>query len=255
MTALAWTTFLSAPAAHAGLTLHQNADGSLTWEDAFASTGSGSLLFARQVTPAMVDFSQPASTALSGPITYATPTATVVAGATDISIASAYASGTLPATTSDVLFDSAVTYTTPAGFTLTSANLSIGSLNVTNTQGITISGSSTTAKILTLNGSSGDTLSPNTSDLIYLASGANLTLASVAGKLLNLSVTATGNFDVAGSTNTLTISAPITSTVAINKIGAGTLALSGTSTAFTGGLADQAGTTTGAVGARSVQGR
>ena len=137
--------------------------------------------------------------------------------------------GGVPTTTSDVTFTSGGTYTSPYTF---GSSLSIGSLNDLSATALTLQGNADT---LTLNG--GDSISGNTADLLYVASGANLTLANTG--TLGIALGASGNFDVVG---TAAISAPITGAFALTKTGAGTLTLTSTGNTFSGGTTVSAGT-------------
>ena len=125
--------------------------------------------------------------------------------------------------------------------------------DLSTSQAITLTnGNGSTQAPLTLNG--GDSVSGNTADLLYVATGANLTISNLKPatnaptSTVNVVLGASGNFDVAGAA---TISVPITSgTVSaptanpngFTKTGAGTLTLTSTVNNFTGGTTVSAGT-------------
>ncbi len=143
--------------------------------------------------------------------------------------------------------DALINGTTTSGltsFTLNSSPETFGSLNDTNTSPITITGN----KALTLgaaSGDNGDSISGNTGDLIYVASGSTLNYGGTGGITLGQA----GNFDFVGTGN---ISAPINDGgFGFTKMGSGTLTLSGNNSSFTGALTAETGTIslTGSVGA------
>ena len=180
----------------------------------------------------------------------------------NLNTAGTYTGGVAPGTTSDLTFNatnyysqpSPTGYTPTAGFFSVSPALSIGSLNdLSTSQAITVSnGNGNTQAPFTLNG--GDAVSGNTADLLYVASGANLTISNLKPatnaptSTVNVVLGASGNFDVVG---TATISAPISSgTVTapaanpngFTKTGAGMLTLSSATNNYTGGTIITAGT-------------
>ncbi len=152
----------------------------------------------------------------------------------DLSAGTSYTPGTAPTATSDVTFNATNTYNSP--YTFGSA-ITIGSLNDLSATPITLSGSKVTL-------AGGDSVSGNTGDLLYVASGASLTDSQA------LQLGQTGNFDVVG---TSTLSGVITDGSSGNaftpganafglvKTGTGTLILTNNDT-FTGGTTVNAGT-------------
>ena len=176
-----------------------------------------------------------------------------------------YSSATVPTTTSDVTFTAAGNYTVattngdnPATglFLASGAGFSIGSIDdLSTSQAITISNGNTgTTGAIILNG--GNSVSGNASDLLYVATGANLTISAVKpggaiGNTVSINPVTSGNFDVVG---TATISVPIAagmigsggalaaSPSGITKTGAGILTLSSATNNYTGGTFVTAGT-------------
>jgi autotransporter-associated beta strand protein len=156
----------------------------------------------------------------------------------DLGNATNYSLGALPLTTDDMEFQNA-TYTTTA-FTLNSTALTPATLNDLSSTTLSITGNQS----ITLEGGS-NAISPNTGDLLYVASNANLTLAGNGGLVL----AAGGNFDVAG---TATISSVISGNgFNIETTGGGTLNLRGNNT-FTGNLTIGNGTVVGDVNGGSL---
>ena len=96
-----------------------------------------------------------------------------------------------------------------------------------------INGNVSTQAPLTLMG--GDSVSVNTSDLIYVASGSSLTFSKANTQSIVLG--AAGNFDVAGF---LAVTANISGNFGLTVTGGGTLSLSNANT-FTGPLTINAG--------------
>ncbi len=150
-------------------------------------------------------------------------------GSADLTNAASYTPTGVPTVASDVTFN-AVTYT-PAAFTLNSSQ-TFGSLNDLSSTALTISNTSSsgTGDTLTLGGTGdlGDgVLGSNSSDLLFVNTGSNLTLTGGSGvTALGLVLGQSGNFDVSG---TATISSAITSTGTANltRTGLGLLTLSG----------------------------
>ncbi len=158
----------------------------------------------------------------------------VINGRSDLTAASTYSAG-LPTAASDVTF-TAVTYN-PAAFTLNNAAaLGIGTLNDLSATALTITNATAaTTSTITLNGGA-NSVAPNAADLLYVASGGNLTIGGGAGTL-NLALAASGNFDVVG---TATINPVISGASAITKTGAGSVFLGGSNT-YSGGTTINAG--------------
>ena len=195
------------------------------------------MLFALQARAAV--WALGASMALFGHAALANTADNVVNGQSDLtnSGGTTYSAGT-PTTTSDVTFLAATTYS-PTAFTLNNNlfNLSIGTLDdLDGSQTLTIqnttSGSTST---ITLNGGS-DSVSPSTSDLLYVASGGTLNIATGGAGTLNLALGASGNFDIVGNATIggASTGGVISGAYGFTKTGAGTLTLSGTNT-YTGG--------------------
>ena len=140
-------------------------------------------------------------------------------------------------TTSDLTFTN-VTYA-PTTFTV-NANLAIGTLNgLDATQLLTVTNTGTTASTLTLSTAADSVSGSATTDLLYVASGASLNIAN-GTSTLGLALGATGNLDVAGTAN---VGSAVSGAFALNKTGAGTLALTGTNT-YTGNTTVGNGTLT-----------
>jgi autotransporter-associated beta strand protein len=141
-----------------------------------------------------------------------------------------WSSGNVPVSNSgDAVINNSTT-TNLSGFTL-AATETWGSLNDLNTNSVTF----TVSAPLTLNG--GDSVSGNTSDLLYVESGCNLIYTG--GSSQNLVLGASGNFDVAGAaTINVVVSGGSNS---ITKTGSGILILSQGNT-FTGGVTVDSGT-------------
>ena len=141
----------------------------------------------------------------------------------------------LPTITSDAVFNTGFP-TAAATFTL-SQSITVGSLDDLNQKPVTITSTGSNG-VITLGGPgelgnslSGNSAADSTADLIYVASGASLTLGS--GPVgLSLALGQTGDFDVVGA---LKIIAPISGANGINLTGGGTASLTGSST-FTGGI-------------------
>ena len=130
-------------------------------------------------------------------------------------------------------------------------SLVVGSLDDLATSGtVTIQNITTAASAVTITlggaGNLGNSVSGNAADLFYVASGGTFNITGTGGTGATLGLVLgqnSGNFDIAG---TSTISAPISdggSGFGFNKIGAGTLTLSGANT-YTGTTGISGGTVT-----------
>ena len=179
-------------------------------------------------------------------------------GASDLTLPASYSMGA-PTSASDVTFTMGTAYS-PSTFTLNTPgyNLSIGTLDDLSTTPITIQNANANAgsySTITLNGGSNNTSGIPGADLLYVASGASLTIGGGSGGTLFLAAapsTGNGNLDIVGSA---TIAGTLTGTATLSKTGAGTLDFSGgslypltsisnsttTSSMYTGGLTISAG--------------
>ncbi len=152
-------------------------------------------------------------------------TATSTSGDLDLSVGSNYSPSITPtsATATDLKFVGPYSTTT---FTINGATLDYGTLNdLDATDVLTLTNTSATAGTIELS-SVANSVAPSSKDLLYVASGASLTIASGTGTT-TLEAMNSGNIDNAG---TLTISGPITglhSTTAMTFTGSGTTVLSG----------------------------
>ncbi|MDB6138309.1 MAG: autotransporter, partial [Verrucomicrobiaceae bacterium] len=150
-----------------------------------------------------------------------------------------WAGDVLPGTTSEVWFNN--TFTPPAQLT-TTASLVWGDLiwNSATSSAITLNTATATSQTITLSGGGGSTEAlaqgGAAGDLIVLGSNATASSLSIGGNAgvgtgrLNLVLGTAGNFDVVNSGEALNISSIISGAFSLNKTGAGTLSLGGTST-------------------------
>jgi len=177
-------------------------------------------------------------------------TATFTSG-TDLTASADYSPSTAPTATTDILFDtpypttSAILQTGAVGGATATA-LTAESLNVLNLNGITIGNNSSNATPSNANltlgngGGQNDGVSGAAAgDLIYIGGatssltiqGPNLKNGQSTGTgVLNMVLAQSGNFDVAGSGASLSISSIISGAFSIAKTGSGTLTLSGVDT-------------------------
>ncbi len=145
----------------------------------------------------------------------------------------AFTDGNLPTATTDVTFPVSGSYVGVTNFSIGKA-YTFGSLNDLNATPITIvNGNGATQAPLTLMG--GDSVSGNTSDLIYVASAGFLTFSKANTQSIVLG--ANGNFDVGGI---LSVTAPISGNFGLTVIGGGIVSL-GNANTFTGPLTINAG--------------
>lgn len=133
---------------------------------------------------------------LTGNVHAATNTpVSVKTTATNLSTAASYnqTPAANPNDTDDIEFSNS-TYSSPASFTV-GGSLQYGSLNDLNTsQTITVTG--TEINLLNLNGNG---VSGNSTDLLYVASGATLDLVSHSGAVVNVGIS--GTIDAVGTLN------------------------------------------------------
>ena len=113
-----------------------------------------------------------------------------------------------PGSTSDVTFDSGVTYN-PASFTINGSSPTFGSLNDLSTTTLTIANTGSAAETLTLGGgsSAGDGVAGSANaDLLFVGTGATLnTTAGTGVTALGLTLAQAGNFDIVGTANINTL--------------------------------------------------
>ncbi len=179
--------------------------------------------------------------------------ADVVNTNTDLTAAATYSTNAVPGVTNDVVFTSGTAYN-PANFTLGTSE-TFGSLNDLSTTPLTISNSGgAAADTLTLGGAGdlGDGVAgSNSADLLFVGTGANLTLTGGTGTTaLGLVLGQSGNFDIAGAASISSIISDGGNAFSLTKTGAGTLTLTGANT-YTGGTnlnAGQVTFTTGGLG-------
>ncbi len=196
----------------------------------------------------------------------ATETTTPQANPPNLNTGTSYTSGTAPVATSDLTFnatnfysDTFTTAYTPATgvFAASGTAFNIGSLDdLSTSQAITVAnGNSGTTGAIILNG--GNSVSGNTADLLYVATGATLNVSNIkpgtgaVGNTVSINPAVSGNFDIVG---TATISVPVAagmigsggalaaSASSITKTGAGMLTLSSATNNYTGGTFINAGT-------------
>ena len=180
----------------------------------------------------------------------------------NLNTASTYTGNAVPGTTGDLTFNATNNYSQPsptgyvpaAGFFGVSPALSIGSLNdLSTSQALDIAnGNGSTQAPLTLNG--GDSVSGNTADLLYVATGATLTISNLKPatnaptSTVNLVLGTSGNFNVAGTAaisvpiSSGTVSAPAANPNGFTKTGVGILTLSSATNNYSGGTFVNAGT-------------
>lgn len=167
---------------------------------------------------------------------------------TALDSAADWSDGAVPGPTNDAIILSSWP-TSAANLTL-SSNQNFGSLDVLNSNAITIANpTSGNVSTLTLGGTGnlGNGFTGVSGDLLYVGPSANLTIGNGSGTL-NLALGQAGNLNING---TASISSAITSTYATTLTGSGTLTLSGTNT-FSGGLTVSNGTLSQTAGTISM---
>ncbi|HEX4084918.1 MAG TPA: autotransporter-associated beta strand repeat-containing protein [Chthoniobacteraceae bacterium] len=155
-------------------------------------------------------------------------TSTFGISGTDLSIGANYSPAitVTSATTSDVVLSGS--FTNGTAFTTESSTLNFGTLDDTDTtQALTIADGT-----ITLNSAANSVGGSNAADILYVKSGANLTMNG------GLEASVTGRFDVAG---TVTVGGMLSGTGNITQTGGGTLVLGGVNT-NSGSLTLNAGT-------------
>ena len=169
-----------------------------------------------------------------------TGTNTTGAGYIDLSNGANYTTSITPtaATTVDVDFAAATNFTANSTFDANGAALAFGSLDDLNATALTITNSSATAATLSLSlGGTNATTGTNPADLLYVATGASLSLTNGTAGGLTLLLANTGNIDAAGT--------------GVVNIGTGVTITNGKTISFTGTgtttVSGSIGTTTGAV--------
>jgi autotransporter-associated beta strand protein len=161
--------------------------------------------------------------------------------ATDLGAAASYSSGNVPTTGNDTTFVNGVYGSTT--FTLTSGSITTGTLDdLDTTQSLIINDAGNDANSITLSTLQNSTTGSAAQDLLYVASGGNLSIAQP----IILGVTG-GNFDIAANA-AATISGIIsgsTSTFTLTQTGTGNLTLNGSAAnTYTGNTTVNGGTLT-----------
>ncbi|HEX4083929.1 MAG TPA: hypothetical protein VHY22_03380 [Chthoniobacteraceae bacterium] len=98
--------------------------------------------------------------------------------AADLGAAGAYTSGSLPGTSSDVVFASGTSYTNASSLSVSTASLSIGTMNDANSASLTVSEGN--GQTLTLNGGSNSFASGDggtANDDVFVAAGGTMNLS------------------------------------------------------------------------------
>ena len=165
----------------------------------------------------------------------------VKAAATDLGINTTVTYNAVAGTTSDVTFAAATTYTNAGSLLLNNGALSIGTLDDLNASAISITGTQT----LTLNGGTNvvaPTAGGNAADLLFVQSGANLTLNTSAA----INIVNSGNVDAIGTLSLGTSPITITAGKVVTFTGAGAASVGGNIGATTGAVTvnDGAGSVT-----------
>jgi fibronectin-binding autotransporter adhesin len=165
------------------------------------------------------------------------PTATVNNGSSDLTANATYtfSTGSALGATYDVVFAASTNYN-PSAFTLNTASISVASLNdIDTTLSLSINDTaSSSPESLTLNAGT-DGVGGATGDLLYVKSGATLSIGNASTSALTLSLANSGNIDNAG---TLSLASPISITAGktITFTGAGTTTVGGNLAATTGAI-------------------
>ena len=171
---------------------------------------------------------------------------TAASGTASLSTPGNWSLGHVPTVSEDATY----TGTTTGIRSLTAANLTVGSFNITGSSGtfsIRNNTSGPTDSNLTLGGagSTGNSVSGNSADLLYCASGSTFALRGDNGStgtgVLKMVLGQSGNFNAAGTMNVTSVVSDGGSGFGITKTGAGTLTLSGANT-YTGNTTISAGT-------------
>ena len=152
----------------------------------------------------------------------------IVAGAADLGITTTATYTTAnPTTTTDITFAAATTYANAGSLLLNNATLSVGTLNDLNATAITINGN----KLLTLN-TAANSVSGTAADLLYVASGGNLTINDSAG----ISFVPTGSVHNLGTLNLGTTPLTIAATKTLSFTGVGATTVGGNIATTTGAV-------------------
>jgi autotransporter-associated beta strand protein len=159
-------------------------------------------------------------------------------GATDMSVGTNYTPNIAPTTSGTYDVQLSGNYTGGTTFSINGAALTFGSLDDLDTQTLVISnGATNTAGTITLSlTDQNETAGAATGDLLYLKSGANLTIQNGAGaSTTTLDLSNTGNIDNAGALS-LSGSINITTGKTITFTGAGATTVSGNIGASSGAV-------------------
>lgn len=199
-----------------------------------------SLLQAHSAKPAAVALAVIAAVLFGASPTMANTQKDAVSTALELGTAASYSPATTPSATNDITFLSATTYINAATLNISTTAPDIGTLNNLNTTALTISNTSTTSsRLLRVYGGSNGVSVANggaANDLIFLATGADMTIRNGASRNLSLVLQSDGNINTVGN-SVLTISSAILNSGGfynLTKTGGGTLTLAGANS-FGGG--------------------